>query len=107
MFRRAKRESTPLSISLQENRFVIEDGGDGMGWGTLVNYFVPGRSSNPQALFSLEKGIPNVKGRFGQGGVAIFYYLIDHILSSSSFVPSFKEENEQTTLTVTFCLDGQ
>jgi Histidine kinase-, DNA gyrase B-, and HSP90-like ATPase len=104
---RAKRESSPLSISLQKDRLVIHDRGDGMGWGTLVNYFVPGRSSNPQAIFSLEEGIPKVTGRFGQGAMSMFYFLLYHTLSASNQIPSFIENQGQMTLKVEFFLYGQ
>jgi hypothetical protein len=69
---RAGRELEPVHIILKGNQLIIDDQGDALGWSSLVNYFVPGRSSNAKAIFNLESGIPQVTGRFGQGGLAIF-----------------------------------
>ncbi len=104
---RAKTESEPIFIQLQGNKLTVQDHGDGIGFDTLVNFFVPGRSSNPSAIFSLERGIPNVTGRFGQGGVSLFYFLLYHTLKSSPTLPEFSANNHQIRLPIAYDVDGK
>lgn len=90
---RAKREGAPIELTIENETFKIKDSGDGIHAGGLINLFVPGRSSNPNAIFNLENGIPKVTGRFGQGALAAFFFLLYESVSHPSSAPTFQITN--------------
>lgn len=104
---RSKLMEENLSIIFNADRLEIVDKGDGIGFEMLVNYFVPGRSSNPSAIFSLNKGLEGVTGRFGQGGLSIFYYLLYHTLASQSSIPRFCKTKQGWEIKIPYTLEGK
>ena len=73
---RAARESQPVDIQLNGSTFTVKDHGTGVGLTGIPLLLVDGKTSNPEAIFSVQKGLSNVAGRFGQGFKSLFYYLI-------------------------------
>lgn len=74
----AQRESQPVETRLKGRTFTINDHGTGVGYLRIPFLFVDGKTSNDGTIFSLQKGLPNVAGRFGQGFKSLFYYLLYH-----------------------------
>lgn len=95
----------PIAIILEGNMLKIKDRGDGMNYSSVVNFLVPGRSSNPEAIFNLDNGIPKVTGRFGQGGLAAFFFLLYQSGSHPSGVPFFKVEDNSVEISF-ICQEG-
>lgn len=104
---RAGNEMMPIEITLEKNRFVITDQGDGFGYESIIHYFVQGRSSNASQSLPTEERMAKVTGRFGQGGMSALYFLLYHTLSNGTIVPCFKVENNRTTLSFKFSADGR
>jgi hypothetical protein len=100
---RAGKEINPIVITIKNQEITIEDEGDGIGWSTLLNFFVPGRSSNPRALFQLEEGIPKVTGRFGQGGLSPFYFLYP----KQTDVQGFLLKKDSDSLSIIYCFNDK
>ena len=98
---RANHFDKPISLNIKGNKLILDDEGDGMGWSSLLSFFVPGCSSNAKAIFDLSEGIPQVTGRFGQGALAIFS-LIYALPSDTRCVPRFFEEDGIQKLELTY-----
>lgn len=97
---RAKRESKPIILNVQKNNLDLFDHGDGMDATGLATFLSIGRSSNPEALYNLDKGIPNVTGRYGHGAVSIYYYLAYDWLEKTATFPAFQVDREALSLTI-------
>lgn len=101
---RSGKEDETINIFLNKRKLIIEDRGDGINWNTFINYFVPSRSSNPSAIFNLEDGIPKVTGRFGQGGLAAYSYIIDE---KDTYLPKIETIDGETSLTFLYIKEGK
>ena len=73
---RAAQEFQPVQASLNGRTFTLTDHGTGVDYRGIPLLFVDGKTSNPEAIFSVQKGLSNVAGRFGQGFKSLFYYLV-------------------------------
>lgn len=96
-----------LSIHLEKDKLIISDAGDGMGFDNLINFFVPSRSSNPQAIFDLNQSLDNVTGRFGQGAASIYYLLLYHTRNSTNPIPTFSKNAQEISLRIPYLQDGK
>lgn len=74
--KRAGREERSVEATLDGHTFTLSDQGTGVGYKGLPLLFVDGKTSNPDAIFSVTKGLTDVAGRFGQGFKSLFYYLL-------------------------------
>ncbi len=99
---RSGREKEVINIFLDKRQLIIEDAGDGLTWEAFVNYFVPGRSSNALALFDLDQGVPNITGRFGQGGLSIYSYLKEE---AQDYLPTIERNGDEVLLKILYTVE--
>lgn len=97
---RAKREGKPIVMKVHKNTLDLFDHGDGMDAPGLATFLSIGRSSNPEAIYDLDKGMANVTGRYGHGAVSIYYYLAYDWLHKTAMLPAFKADQESLSLTI-------
>lgn len=88
---RNNTENQPILIKIFQNTLKIKDRGGGLI--NLINYLVPGRSSNPQATAVL-----NVTGRFGQGALSQFYFIIDQLFAETQIKITSQTAHERLKL---------
>ncbi|MCE2982553.1 MAG: ATP-binding protein [Parachlamydia sp.] len=99
---RAGCQNKPVSLTIENGVLTLEDHA-GMNWSSLIPLMVPGRSTNPEAIFDIKEGIPNVTGRFGQGALSVFS-LISPEPSSLTCRPSFLIDGDLVKLCIHFYL---
>jgi DNA topoisomerase VI subunit B len=98
---RAKRENEPIIITLEKDQLKICDNGDGISSASLSNLLVQGQTSNlSQYLIESENHKARVTGRFGQGVISIFYYLLYSSLPESIELPLIIREENKNTLKI-------
>jgi Histidine kinase-, DNA gyrase B-, and HSP90-like ATPase len=100
---RAKSEDEPILITLEKDQLEVCDPGDGMSSGSLINYLVQGQTSNTsQYLIDPASHTAKVTGRFGQGGISIFYYLLYSSLPEPIELPEIRCENNKSIVTIPY-----
>ena len=100
---RAKNEEEPIEITLDNDQLTVCDHGDGMNSGSLINYLVQGQTSNiSQYLINAENHTAKVTGRFGQGGISVFYYLLYSSLPEPLERPEILYEDNKSTLKIPY-----
>lgn len=84
-------KNEPVIVIIQDDYLLVEDSGDGI---QLINFFVPGRSANSRTLSNIQEAMSNVTGRFGQGGLSIFYYLYSTSTIQTDQPQFYTEKND-------------
>lgn len=74
----AENLEEPVHVTLEGRKLRIADQGIGIDYLRLRLPIVAGLTTNQQGIFGIEKGLANVSGRFGQGFLSLFYYLVYH-----------------------------
>jgi hypothetical protein len=88
-----------VTLNDVDHQISFKDQGDGMDWSKMIPFFVPGRSSNPKALFKAEDGLPGVSGQFGQGSFAAYFFLLHHISSLFNSLPTIQPKEKENGFT--------
>lgn len=84
-----KASHAGVRVELQGSTCIVSDNGDSLTGPALVTWLVPSRSSNTGSADS------KTVGKFGQGGLSMFYYLLYPLLNpNAELFSTFIKDNQ-------------